>query len=317
MIKTVKAAAGWTGVGVTVVFSGLWAYWGAVENFHEGWYSVSVWENLFMLFFQYLLITIVFTVLALFSLKWKKAGLVLHIALAVFCVWFFSGASFSVLGFMIVIPITGLGLLYFFGDPVPKKLAYGLVVFVPLVIILAVSVPQGIKVSRRIDDGDFGMRIVEGSGATLAWAPRGPGWPDEGTAWEEARNICRYLSEDGTEIMAEAQNIWRLPSVTEAVGSMMLHGENAGGVWDPAVEKAVYEITPDKESPLWDVHSQVIYYWTAETSARDESRAYIIVYHGGVFDKRKTDGQSYLSFRAVKETGTGPGSPVPAVSEQP
>ncbi len=306
MKNIAKAVAGWTGVGVTVVFSGLWAYWGAVENIHEGWYSVSVRENLFMLFFQYLLIAIVFTFLALFSLKWKKAGLVLHIALAVFCVWFFSGASFSVLGFMIVIPIAGLGLLYFFGDPVPKKLAYGLIVFVPLVIILSVSVPQGIRVSRRIDDGDFGTRIVEGSGMTLAWAPRGPGWPDKGTTWEEAREICRHLSEDGTEVLAEEQNIWRLPSVAEAVGSMMLHGEKAGGFWDETAGKAVYEKTPDKESPLWDVHSQVIYYWTAETSPDDEQRAYIIVYHGGVFDRRKTDGQSYLSFRAVRDPGMMP-----------
>ena len=47
----------------------------------------------------------------------------------------------------------------------------------------------------------------------------------------------------------------------EAVRSMMIHGENAGGI----------------------------------------QKAYIIVYHGGVFSKRKSDSQDYLSFRAVKE----------------
>lgn len=87
----------------------------------------------------------------------------------------------------------------------------------------------------------------------------------------------------------------------EAVRSMMLHGENAGGFWDPLEEKAVYERTPDKESPLWDVHSKVIYYWTADTSVQDENRAYIIVYHGGVFERFKTESQPYLSFRAVRE----------------
>ena len=145
------------------------------------------------------------------------------------------------------------------------------------------------------------MRIVEGNGVTLAWAPRGPGWPDKGVSWKEAQRICRYLSEDGVTIMDEEQNIWRLPTVDEAVRSMMLHGENAGGIWDSVKEKAMYELTPDKETPLWDDHSKVIYYWTADTSIQDERQAYIIVYHGGIYDKRKIDCQSYLSFRAVKE----------------
>lgn len=301
MKENKKSIIGWIGVIITLIFSSLWAYWGAIENLHEGWYSASIWENLFMLVFQYLLFTIIFTLLAMAAIKWKKIGLILHIALACFCVWFFSGASFHVLGLLIVIPIIALGLLYYFGEPKPKKWACRLLICVPLIIILAISIPQGIKVSQRMDDGNFGMRIVEGNGVTLVWAPRGPGWPDKGITWDEAQNICRYLSEDGTTVMKDKQNIWRLPTVDEAVRSMMLHGENAGGVWSPEKEKAVYDKTPDKETPLWDVHSKVIYYWTNETSASDERRAYIIVYHGGVFDKMKIDGQGYLSFRAVKE----------------
>ena len=80
---------GWIGVGITLIFSSMWAYWGAIENFHEGWYSHSVWENLFMLFFQYLLFTIVFVALALVSLRWKKIGLALHILTAAFRAWIF------------------------------------------------------------------------------------------------------------------------------------------------------------------------------------------------------------------------------------
>ena len=91
----------------------------------------------------------------------------------------------------------------------------------------------------------------------------------------------------------------------EAVRSMMIHGENAGGVWNPVEAKAVYVRTPDKESPLWDLHSKVIYYWTADTSSRDDARAYIIVYNGGVFDRVKTESQGSLSFRAVKEVAAG------------
>ena len=263
---------------------------------------IKIWlKNLFMLFFQYLLFTIILVFLAVIILKWKKIGLALHFIVAAVSAWFFAGSNFSVIELMIVIPIIALGLVYYYGEPRPKKWTYRLLITVPLIIILVISIPQGIKVSQRINDNNFGMRIVQGNGVTLAWAPRGPGWPDKGTSWGEAQRICKYLSEDGTAVMEKEQNIWRLPTVDEAVRSMMIHGQNAGGIWDSVEEKAIYQRTPDKETPLWDVHSKVIYYWTADTSIQDERQAYIIVYHGGVYDKRKIDGQSYLSFRAVTE----------------
>jgi hypothetical protein len=256
-----------------------------------------------MMIFQYQLFTIVFVVLSLVSLKLKTVGIIAYVLFAGFCIWFFSGASVNVLGLLIVIPFLALGLLYYFGDPQPKKWAYRLIVFVPLIIIVAISLPLGIRVSQRIDDGNFSMRAVEGNGVTLVWAPRGPGWPEGGVTWEQARETCRYLSEDGMTVMDTPQDIWRLPTVDESVRSMMLHGENAGGVWDGSEQTASYERTPDKESPLWDVHSNIIYYWTADTSANDADRAYIIVYNGGVFDRRKADSYGYLSFRAVKDAG--------------
>ena len=256
MKKNGRNIIGWIGVGISIAFSSLWAYWGIIENFHEGWYSVSFWENLFMLFFQYLAVTIGFVALGLVSLRWKRIGLAVHVLLAAFCMWFFSGASFQVVGLLIVLPIVGLGVLYFLGDPKPRKLAFRLLPIIPLAIVLAISVPQGIMVSRRINDGNFGARAVIGNGVTLTWAPRGPGWPDKGTNWAEAQRICRFLSEDGTEIMQTEQNIWRLPTVDEAVRSMMLHEVNAGGTWNPDTHKAAYRKTPDKETPLWDVHSK-------------------------------------------------------------
>jgi hypothetical protein len=45
-----------------------------------------------------------------------------------------------------------------------------------------------------------------------------------------------------------------------------------------SIAKATYKTTPDKESPMWNVHSQVIYWWTATDV--DEEHAYIIVYVG-------------------------------------
>ena len=259
MKTTVRAIIGWIGVAITLIVSSIWAYWGAIENFHEGWYSLSLWENLFMLFFQYLLFPIIFTILAVIALTWKKIGIVINVEDEEFCAWFFSGATFSVVGLMVVLPIIVLALLYYFGAAEPKKWAYRLIIGIPLAIILVISIPQAIRISQRVDDGDWGMRIVEGNGITLVWAPRGPGWPDKGTDWDEAQRICRYLSEDGTTVMETEQNIWRLPSVDEAVRSMSIHGANSKGIWDSDTQQAVYEKNPDKESPLWDVHSKVIY----------------------------------------------------------
>lgn len=294
-----RRIVGWIAVGITVVFTNLWTYWGIIENFHEGWYSTSLLENLAMLFMQYLLFTIAFVALALVSIKWPKVGLGLHIALGIFFAWFFNSGTFNTVGLLIVLPILGLGFLYFYGRPEPKKRAYRIIIILPLLIILAVTPYKLIQVSQRVDDGDYGMRTVAGNNVTLTWAPRGPGWPEGGVSYDEAMEQCRYLSEDGATLMETPQDIWRLPTVEEAVRSMLRHNENAGGAWDPEAEKASYQMKPDKETPLWDPHSQIIYYWAAGDAGND--RAYIIVYDGGVFTRKRTSHYGYLTFRAVKD----------------
>ncbi len=300
MKKQKSQYLGWFAVSMTLTICGLWTYWGTIENFHEGWYSKSLFENLFMFIFQYLSVTIVFILLALIALRWKKIGIISHVIFAGFAIGFFFNAHFVVLWLMIVFPILGLGLLYYFGTPKPLVLARYLIVGIPLLILVIISIPYGIKISNRLNDEDRGLILIETNSITLAWAPRGPGWPDEGMTWYEAKERCLYLSLDGTMLMDEIQNIWRLPTIDEAVSSMMIHGVSAGGMWDEERHIASYEKTPDKESPLWDIYSEVIYYWTSETYENDDRRAYIIVYHGGVYLKMKTDGQNYLSFRAVK-----------------
>lgn len=100
-------------------------------------------------------------------------------------------------------------------------------------------------------------------------------------------------------MLDEKVNVWRLPTIKEAIASQLLHGEDAGGQWDPENEKVIYTLSPDKETPLWDPHSKVIYYWT--DTAASEGRAYIIVYNGGVFSRNIGNSLDYLSFRAVKD----------------
>ena len=80
---------------------------------------------------------------------------------------------------------------------------------------------------------------------------------------------------------------------------MCRHGKNCGGVWDAENKRATYKITPDKESPLWNIYSPVIYRWTG--TPVDEKRAYHIVYHGRVSPRPKDMKVRYFSFRAVKE----------------
>lgn len=299
--KKSRLIIGWIAVSISVLFTGLWTYWGIIENFHEGWYSESIWDNLLMLLIQYLSITIIFVILAMVSLKWPKAGFFMHIGVGIFLAIFFSGASFSVVYVMMILPLTLMGLGYLYGRPKPKKVAYILLVAVPLVIMLAVAPYNMNKISKRVNDGDFGARIVEGNGVTLEFAPRGPGWPDRGVTYDEAVAICTLLSEDGMTIMEEPQNIWRLATVDEMVRCMSLHNENCMGIWDVENKHTVYAMRPDKETPLWDPHSKVIYYWTNDIVEEHPEDAYIIVYHGGVYDRRRFLGYSYLSFRAVKD----------------
>ena len=45
---------GWTGVGLSTLAACAWAFWGIIENFHEGWYYPSLWGNLGLMLSQYL-----------------------------------------------------------------------------------------------------------------------------------------------------------------------------------------------------------------------------------------------------------------------
>jgi hypothetical protein len=122
---------------------------------------------------------------------------------------------------------------------------------------------------------------VAGNGVRLIWASRGPGWPaDGGSTWQPAAGACARLKADGAALTADWQRTWGLPTVEEAVRSMVRDGGNAGGTWDPSAARAEYAVQPDKESPLWDVYSPVIYWWTStEVDARHAHR---IAYNGHV-----------------------------------
>ena len=290
--------AGWIAVGLSIVITCFWALWGILETFHEGWYYESLLSNLGLMVVQYLSPMLIFMGVTLVSIIWPRFGGGLHMILALLAVGFFQAFSNAAM-FLIITPLIGLGLLYWFGRPQPRQIAISLAIGLPLLTLIIFGIEPILRVSQRLDDGNLQARLVQGNGVNLIWASDGPGWPRTGGNWYEAQEVCQYLDEDGLALAPAPQHIWRLPTVDEAVRSMARHSQNSGGVWDVELAKATYKTRPDKESPLWNVHSQVIYWWTA--TEIDEERAYIIVYDGKAWPRTKQFGAEYYGFRCVKQ----------------
>jgi len=292
-----RQVLGWMAVSLSTAITCVWAFWGIVENFHEGWYYESLSSNLGLMFVQYLGPMLIFMGVTLVSIRWPRQGAGLHAILALLAVWFFQAFT-NAATFLIIVPLVGIGALYWFGRPQPRKLAVALAIGFPILILTVFGAGPAVRVSQRLDDGNLQARLVQGNGVDLTWAPDGPGWPRKGADWYHAQHVCGYLSEDGLAVVPTPQHIWRLPTVDEAVRSMTRHGQNSGGQWDAETAEASYAMTPDKESPLWNVHSQVIYWWTA--TEIDREQVYIIVYDGRVWPRAKQLSQAYLGFRCVK-----------------
>ena len=292
-----RQITGWIAVAFSIVITCVWAFWGIIENFHEGWYYESLLSNVGLMFIQYLSPMLIFMGVTLISISWPRFGGLLHAIVALLAVWFFQAFS-NAATFVIIMPLIGIGVLYWFGRPRPRKLAISLAIGLPMLTLILSGIEPVIRVSQRIDDGNLQARLVQGDGVNLTWAPDGPGWPRTGATWFEAQRVCQHLDEDGLTLAPASKLIWRLPTVDEAVRSMARHGQNSGGVWDVETAKATYITTPDKESPLWNVHSQVIYWWTVKEV--DEEHAFIIVYDGKVWSRAKHFSPAYLGFRCVR-----------------
>jgi hypothetical protein len=297
-----KNTIGWLAVVLSTGFAAFWGFWGSIENFHEGWFYDSFWANLALAFFQYWIWSITFLALSVFSLRWPKIGASIFVMMAILVPAIGIRTSAAILIF--ALPLAFMGILWWFGRPEPRKWAYRVSIGVPLLMLVGFSVEPAVRVAGRYDDGNLGARIIEGNGVRLMWAPEGPGWPAGGPgvkmgSWSEAMNVCSRLNAEGTALVDTPQNIWRLPTAQEAARSLVWHGANAGCVWDSTTQQPRYSHTPDKESPLWKVHSPVIYLWTS-TEAND-SVAYRVVYNGMINRLPKKLRAGYLGFRAVKE----------------
>ena len=292
-----RQTLGWIAVGISSAVSSFWAFWGIIENFHEGWYYESLWLNLGLMFAQYLSPMLIFVAITLVSIFLPRIGSGLHVILALFMIWFFNAAS-NAATLLIILPLLGIGILYWFSRIQSPKLAAAIAAGLPVFVLLAAGIHPAIRVSQRLNDGNLSARVVKGNGVTLIWAPQGPGWPGMGTSWFGAEETCQYLNRAGLALASASQQIWRLPTADELVRSMSIHGQNSGGIWDPVVAEATYQTKPDKESPLWIVHFPVIYWWSA--TELDEDRAYMIAYDGKVWIRSKDMAIGNLGYRCVK-----------------
>ena len=299
MTPKYQRVLGWCAVGLSTLTACFWAFWGIIENFHEGWWQPSIWMRLASLLCMYLLFADLFIGAGLIAVYWPRIGGGLHITAGLWALWFFRAASPTLVFPFMVGPLVGIGIAYWLGRPCPRRLAVAILCGLPLLTILVFGVEPAWRIAHRLDDSALGARRLSGNGVDLVWAPQGPGWPPNGVSWDEAVRRCQYLTEDGLSLANEPQNIWRLPTIEEAVRSMHRYGRNCEGQWDPTRQRASYRTTPDKESPLWDVHTQVVYWWTA--TELNERQALIIVYDGKAWPRHKNFRPGYLGFRAVKD----------------
>ncbi len=309
------ALVGWIAVGMATAISSLWAFWGVYESFHEGWYFDSLPENL-VLTAKYLTLMLIFWVLSLVPLRWPRVGGGLYGLFGIgFCIWIFTTRKVLSLGVVlswlpVTFPLLFLGVLFWAGRPRPLRLAYKISILAPLAVAVVSGVEPVARIAGRVDDGDRGLRIVQGNGVRLMWAPEGPGWPRpdphdktwltewRGPTWEEAQRLCTCLTADGKYVAATPQNIWRLPTAEEVVRSMARHGSNSRGVWDAVNARASYATKPDKESPLWNPYSAIIYWWTA--TEQGGNRAFSIDFNGNIYNRDKNSDMGSQAFRAVR-----------------
>jgi hypothetical protein len=293
---------GWVGVVLVTLASSYWAFWGVIEAFHEGWCMPSLGKRLLQVL-AYLGPAIVLCGLTFLGLRWPRLGgtVFILVGLVIGSLIIYDRANFGtvITALLTVVPAL-IGLVFLFGRPRPKRLAYAISLGIPVLITIGFGVEPVFRVSTRFDDGDRTARLIEGNGVTLLWAPAGPGWTRDGLAsWDEAVDRARHLTEDGTAIADDPQDIWRLPTREEIVRSLTRGGQNAGGTWDAESQQPTYDRRPDKESPLWDSYAPLIYLWTSEEV--DADHAWIIVYHGGAFTKPKRIGSPSFGFRAVRK----------------
>ena len=182
---------GYVARSLLVLLTTLWTVWGFGEMYHEGWWGT--WYNRL----AYLVLPTAFLVLTAIALTRPRAGgWVLVVAGGGTFLWWMNMGGFApqrlFMGFMLGGFAVLIGSLLIVDARLQQRLQTAprarpasflrrnlryIVCFAPpllaIVLMTALSAPL---LLTRVDDGDRGMRLIEGNGVTLIWAPAGPGW---------------------------------------------------------------------------------------------------------------------------------------------
>lgn len=336
---------GYIGVLIMTLLISLWTFWAAGEMYYEGWWGawynrLPYWgASIILLVLTLIAIKwskiggwILIILGTGFFIWWMSLG---GFALNRFLVAFLLAGLAGLVGFLFLLESRFKKL--------KAKFLYFFVILIPLTIFLIVTIYFFPLLKNRIDNGDYGEQLIQGNGIELIWAPLGPGfWSDisgsreagellvgDNPSWNEIAfygkesigfkemegdatvfdmenyGLCRYLSEDGLSLMSEVQDIWRMPTVNEIIGSLISEGENAGCIWDGESSSAQCQKQPNKDTPLWFPQGSVIYYWSGEEY--NGERAWYVPYTGGlkyggmIYHQSKDWGNPRHGFRCVKE----------------
>lgn len=303
---------GWIALGLSTLVALLWAFWGTLEAFHEGWWAPTLGGRLLQTLL-YLMPMAACLVVGVLAVAMHRVGALIYFLFGCGITWLIFSERWPDISLEAIIswlPVTvlvvGIGVLWWFGRPTPRRLAYAVLLGVPLLACIVLTIGPAYRVSTRHTDVSPAAQLVEGNGVALIWAPAGPGWVQDAQHacnWYEAMKAAAHLSPDGLTLLDEPQYIWRLPTVDEAARSMARHGKNCRGYWDAEAGRTVFAVTPDKEPPLWDPFKEIIYWWTS--TEEDEEHAWIVVYDGKAWSRRKAQAMGSMGFRAVKEPGAG------------
>jgi hypothetical protein len=104
----------------------------------------------------------------------------------------------------------------------------------------------------------------------------------------------RLGSSDGGAVLLKAAD--RRYGLIRGLARCLRDKRQAG---DPVLHRGRYRMTPDRDAPLWKVHSQVIYWWTGTKVDRDQ--AYYITNNGYIQLVPKRIAPGSLAFRCVCE----------------
>jgi hypothetical protein len=194
--RSKRALPGYIALGLVILTTSLWTFWGAGEMYYEGW-GLPFPQPL-----AYLIPALICLLLTVVVITWPRVGgWLLVVAGGLFTAWWWTmqarragelrlGAALSMFPVSGMIVLTGVLFLVegryrrrlqSESGTLPRRwivrnLRYVLGLGLPLLVLLVMSAVQLPGVLLRVDDGDRGARLIEGNGVTLIWAPAGPGW---------------------------------------------------------------------------------------------------------------------------------------------